>query len=680
MRKKLIYTDLLIFNRTRFRVCVFQSRERGMESSGSEATDCIVGSIVWVRRRNGSWWPGKILGSDELSATHVMSPRSGTPVKLLGREDASVDWYNLEKSKRVKAFRCGEFDDCIQRAESSQGMPIKKREKYARREDAILHALELEKQFLEEKQKKLGTIFPAPPKRKKQLKKKVSPPSPEVSTSRAENGKPGNIKSHKLPKRSSPPLQVQTPKEEDKKPREDDNSEAVPRMRGLQDFGLKIAAAKRKLSSLVPSNGSDADGSCTATVSTSHASIDKRKKSIELTEDIVGKKQNAKLPLAQPGTSTVSLSVPVVDHSVNTYRAKRTRCVYMAGESNDCLVNSESVLSQIDSPSQIGESTEKKEISVSVSDSDSDSASDSSETQDLKQNSSDEEMNEPSDATVSSSEKSMGGAEESHIQIQDPISFDPGVSKWQMKGKRNIRNLSKRCVDSTEGKRSFPLDENRRYFSGPTAEGFLNRGGRNNRTVLFDVDLKVQARYQKEHVPIVSLMSRLNGKAIVGHPIQIETLPDGGSDFLFSSRNDFGYNEGDNNKALPSVWRTARRTANYRVPRARQSVQRRTLPPPQRKPQPPLPKRVSFSSTSNQKTRTLSSLVIEQKQKLSHHQKLPNVDEDRKNGVIIKPDCGPTTVACIPVKLVFSRLYEAVGRLPLPSIAGNHHENRNTKV
>lgn len=31
------------------------------------------------------------------------------------------DWYNLEKSKRVKAFRCGEFDDCIERAESSFG-------------------------------------------------------------------------------------------------------------------------------------------------------------------------------------------------------------------------------------------------------------------------------------------------------------------------------------------------------------------------------------------------------------------------------------------------------------------------------------------------------------------------------------------------------------------------------
>ncbi|KAM1270199.1 hypothetical protein ACFX2I_002297 [Malus domestica] len=126
-----------------------------MDSTDSGAGEFSVGSIVWVRRRNGSWWPGKIVGPEELSTSHLTSPRSGTPVKLLGREDASVDWYNLEKSKRVKAFRCGEFDDCIEKAESAQGMPIKKREKYARREDAILHALELEKQLLK-KQGKLG--------------------------------------------------------------------------------------------------------------------------------------------------------------------------------------------------------------------------------------------------------------------------------------------------------------------------------------------------------------------------------------------------------------------------------------------------------------------------------------------------------------------------------------------
>jgi hypothetical protein len=58
------------------------------------------------------------------------------------------DWYNLEKSKRVKAFRCGEFDACIEKAEATQGTLVKKREKYARREDAILHALELERKQL----------------------------------------------------------------------------------------------------------------------------------------------------------------------------------------------------------------------------------------------------------------------------------------------------------------------------------------------------------------------------------------------------------------------------------------------------------------------------------------------------------------------------------------------------
>ncbi|MFS8013548.1 hypothetical protein Hanom_Chr14g01334251 [Helianthus anomalus] len=53
--------------------------------------DYCVGTIVWVQRSNGSWWPGEILGSDELSASHLMSPRSGTPIKLLAREDASVE-------------------------------------------------------------------------------------------------------------------------------------------------------------------------------------------------------------------------------------------------------------------------------------------------------------------------------------------------------------------------------------------------------------------------------------------------------------------------------------------------------------------------------------------------------------------------------------------------------------
>ncbi|KAI3773344.1 hypothetical protein L1987_47870 [Smallanthus sonchifolius] len=54
------------------------------------------------------------------------------------------DWYNLEKSKRIKAFRCGEFDECIEKAKVTGATSCKQSVKYARREDAILHALELE--------------------------------------------------------------------------------------------------------------------------------------------------------------------------------------------------------------------------------------------------------------------------------------------------------------------------------------------------------------------------------------------------------------------------------------------------------------------------------------------------------------------------------------------------------
>ncbi|CAN4128060.1 unnamed protein product [Withania somnifera] len=110
------------------------------------------GSVVWVQRQNGTWWPGRILCSNEIPSSGTVSRTSFSsrfPIKLLGRDDASVYWYNLEKSCRVKAFRCGEFDGCIKEAESSKTLTHAKSLKYTHREDAILHALELEKQDLE---------------------------------------------------------------------------------------------------------------------------------------------------------------------------------------------------------------------------------------------------------------------------------------------------------------------------------------------------------------------------------------------------------------------------------------------------------------------------------------------------------------------------------------------------
>lgn len=126
---------------------------------GLSVVDCRAGTLVWVHRKNGSWWPGRVVevNEDELSSlSHHTKRRASTPIKLLGRKDSTVDWYNVEKSKRIKAFRCGEFDDCIARAKSSQASSPKKIVKYLRREVAIRHALELEKQELQKNPQAAG--------------------------------------------------------------------------------------------------------------------------------------------------------------------------------------------------------------------------------------------------------------------------------------------------------------------------------------------------------------------------------------------------------------------------------------------------------------------------------------------------------------------------------------------
>ncbi|PQM41248.1 hypothetical protein Pyn_13345 [Prunus yedoensis var. nudiflora] len=321
-------------------------------------------------------------------------------------------------------------------------------------------------------------------------------------------------------------------------------------------------------------------------------------------------------------------------------------------------------------------------------------------------------------------DESTNSGDMSHLYSHDPLFASEAVSKWQLKGKRNIRNLTKRSMDATDGRGYIygPYSEEKTEWEDwtwedrsawnedwdikrdhfhPVYDGRYHY--RRRPRYLIDVDLKVQASYQKEPVPIVSLMSKLNGKAIIGHPIQIEALEDGSSNSLLSTVDEFGEEAVDNNggATVPHAWRTARRTANVRVPRphlssaldgdeaaddlpfldeesrppfkklnlgsfsnkasqGKRNLLHNSRLPTDRKLSKKVAKKVSLSSS--QKTRTLSSIAIEQNfsNKPIHH----DSSSCQREGLMKPESSGPTTVACIPVKLVFSRLLEKINRPP----------------
>ncbi|MBA0724426.1 hypothetical protein Golax_021115 [Gossypium laxum] len=299
--------------------------------------DASVGGLVWVRRRNGSWWPGRIMGLDELSEGYLVSPRSGTPVKLLGREDASVDWYNLEKSKRVKAFRCGEYNECIEKAKASAANSSKKAVKYARREDAILHALEIESA-------RLGKDHPDYFSRKDRSggdQGCSAKESPNMSRSGKENddemsgSEDGSNSAPELSQsgisfeetnlingtkgRSMLVKRRKTPNDS-----EDDGAEGIKRMKGLEDLGMGVGSKRKAqatgvLESVQQENASFCGPNTNNCLSNggpingsrNHSSSLRRKRSQVANVHEFLKRKNRRRPLTKVLESTVMVSVPV---------------------------------------------------------------------------------------------------------------------------------------------------------------------------------------------------------------------------------------------------------------------------------------------------------------------------------------------------------------------------------
>lgn len=172
------------------------------------------------------------------------------------------DWYNLEKSKRIKAFRCGEYDECIEKAKASAANSSKKVVKYARREDAILHALEIESaRQSEDRPDTCSTMdkpsedgmeeLPAP-----LLPDEETDPMAEELSSFEGNSNSGQELSHSGVSFEEP-NQISVLKEQSAQGRrrrtpydsEDDATEGIKRMRGLEDLGMGVVSSfKRKRS------------------------------------------------------------------------------------------------------------------------------------------------------------------------------------------------------------------------------------------------------------------------------------------------------------------------------------------------------------------------------------------------------------------------------------------------
>ncbi|KAF6165384.1 hypothetical protein GIB67_018828 [Kingdonia uniflora] len=147
---------------------------------------------------------------------------SGTGTRILRQLEVPA-----EKSKRVKAFRCGEYDECIEKAKAYANILNKKVAKYARREDAIHHALKIESaqngKGREEFCSKISTLDDIKNDPLIKEPQNMSRPSKILEYMAGEvNISKGNSKKR-----------LKTPNDS-----EDDGSEGSKRMRGLEDLGI----------------------------------------------------------------------------------------------------------------------------------------------------------------------------------------------------------------------------------------------------------------------------------------------------------------------------------------------------------------------------------------------------------------------------------------------------------
>lgn len=159
---------------------------------------------------------------------------------------------------------------------------------------------------------------------------------------------------------------------------------------------------------------------------------------------------------------------------------------------------------------------------------------------------------------------------------------------------------------------------------------------------LYEVEMQVEASYKGPRVPLVSLMSKLNGKAIVGHPISVKVLKDGSTLPLVSRRE-------HHRQSTSSISQLLKRGEKV-ISGQRKGGSHKSSKPWKKM----VAANNSNGNSANKKTgfsprkmRRLSSITIDHRER----------GGERK---LLMEKVGGPRVACVPLRLVFSRINEAL--------------------
>ncbi|KAL1834372.1 hypothetical protein ACET3Z_004023 [Daucus carota] len=493
------------------------------------------GSLVWVKRRNGSWWPGRIMGLDELSPSARLKSSSAKPVRLLGREYSSVDWYNLE-SGRIKAFRCNEFADFIKNAEGLKASPLKEHVKYAHRTDAIIHALELENK--------------EPRRKRKMTDRKAeaveNKPVCRLKRSRCVYLPVGSRKNSECTSFHAQPLPL------------------LVRMAGDP---YQSSASENNYSSRSPDNYTFGEYAPNG-------------RADETSKQLSG------CCSGYPGTR------------------RHKRHEELSGITRD-----DRILDDVEAP--------KKKIMLKL-----------------------KHLNPYRDLPDGQRFIASGNA----IQ-NDSNPFTVDDAKCQKRTGCSGKQSRKPIRDL--------------YFSSQFEDGGLEISRRQTRSMssgepLIDIKLTVETRYEGASVPLVSLMSKVNRKSIIGYPVEVEKLKNGSTEIILPINDNAGNQILDTKGTLKlqSFPRTpaCHRPATSPLTPSVRTTARRTSVSYSPAPSPPIKK--EFQSL-NVPSKNIDSRLVKRENNSLPGEMLQNL---------------PAVVTCIPVKLIFSRLAAAVQLQPEANI------------